>query len=465
MAAQIYKEKEKEVNVREEQWFPRYYAVNADTLNNIARKHTAARIRMVGIQGDLRYGVRTKWEWTALQEDINDQVLEGTITKRPEWIQCTFETLKTELEWVDEGDGNRVLILCSCPARIGDDHKIMEQVDAMCQGNPKVEITFSKAGNAASNMFESGAVLGGGGGGGGGAAQQQEYPDELVAWFSALKISEVKTHEALDYLCGDEVGVTDVEELLEISASVNETVLKIIPDVKRKKYMAAWKREKQSRKKKSSGFFSFFSTSSSSKKEQPPTPRAAEEPPQRAPAPRPAPQQRDDVAYLKKLLGTAIYDKLAAADGGIEVNEEGQVTALRVFVKIDEEWNELLTESERESLTFDIQALKSLPQLTYFALGGTGVTGDIQALKSLPQLTNFDLSNTGVTGDIQALKSLPQLTGFYLYNTGVTGDIQALKSLPQLTTFHLNNTGVTGDKDAFHAHRASAGLKKCRVYM
>ena len=145
---------------------------------------------------------------------------------------------------------------------------------------------------------------------------------------------------------------------------------------------------------------------------------------------------------MKKLLGTAIYDKLAAADGGIEVNEEGQVTALRVFVKIDEEWNELLTESERESLTFDIQALKSLPQLTYFALGGTGVTGDIQALKSLPQLTNFDLSNTGVTGDIQALKSLPQLT-----------------------TFHLNNTGVTWDKDAFHAHRASAGLKKCRVYM
>ena len=50
-----------------------------------------------------------------------------------------------------------------------------------------------------------------GSGGGGGAAQQQEYPDELVAWFSDLKISEAKTHEALDYLCGDEVGATEVE--------------------------------------------------------------------------------------------------------------------------------------------------------------------------------------------------------------------------------------------------------------
>ena len=196
----LYKGQEKELDVREEHWFPRYFAVNADTLNNVARKNPTARIKMVGIQGDLKFGVRTKLEWTALQEDIQAQVLEGTITKRPEWLQVAFEDIKTELDWVDEGDGNRVLILCSCPARIGDDHKIMEQVDAMCQGNPKVEITFSKAGNAASNMFESGAVFGGEGGGGGGAAQQ-EYSDELVAWFSALKISDAKTREALDYLC------------------------------------------------------------------------------------------------------------------------------------------------------------------------------------------------------------------------------------------------------------------------
>ena len=232
--ASLYKGQEKEINVREEHWFPRYYAVNADTLNNVARKNPTARIKMVGIQGDLKFGVRTKLEWTALQEDIQAQVLEGTITKRPEWLQVAFEDIKTELDWVDEGDGNRVLILCSCPARIGDDHKIMEQVDAMCQGNLKVEITFSKAGNAASNMFESGAVLGGGG-----AAQRQEYSDKLVAWFSALHISEAKTNEALHYLCGDEVGVVEVEDLALVDDASLEHAANILPPVRKVKFQKA----------------------------------------------------------------------------------------------------------------------------------------------------------------------------------------------------------------------------------
>ena len=233
-AASLYKGREKEINVREEHWFPRYYAVNADTLNNVARKNPTARIKMVGIQGDLKFGVRTKLEWTALQEDIQAQVLEGTITKRPEWLQVAFGDIKTALDWVDEGDGNRVLILCSCPARIGDDHKIMEQVDAMCQGNLKVEITFSKAGNAASNMFESGAVLGGGG-----AAQRQEYSDKLVAWFAALHISEAKTNEALHYLCGDEVGVVEVEDLALVDDASLEHAANILPPVRKAKFQKA----------------------------------------------------------------------------------------------------------------------------------------------------------------------------------------------------------------------------------
>ena len=45
-APSLYKGPEKELNVREEQWFPRYYAVNADTLNNV--KNPTARIKMVG---------------------------------------------------------------------------------------------------------------------------------------------------------------------------------------------------------------------------------------------------------------------------------------------------------------------------------------------------------------------------------------------------------------------------------
>ena len=64
--------------------------------------------------------------------------------------------------------------------------------------------------------MRSQANEGGGGGGGGGGGAAQEYPDELVAWFSDLKISEAKTHEVLDYLCGDEVGATEVGELAEL---------------------------------------------------------------------------------------------------------------------------------------------------------------------------------------------------------------------------------------------------------
>jgi len=34
-----------------------------------------------------------------------------------------------------------------------------------------------------------------------------------------------------------------------------------------------------------------------------------------------------------------------------------------------------------------------------------------------------------------------------------------------LTEFSLESTGVFGDKEAFHDHRKTHGLKKCRVCM
>ena len=75
-----------------------------------------------------------------------------------------------------------------------------------------------------------------GGGGGGGAAQQQEHPDELVTWFSTLKISKAKTHEVLDYLCGDEVGVVDVEDLALVDDASLEHAANILPPVRKVKF-------------------------------------------------------------------------------------------------------------------------------------------------------------------------------------------------------------------------------------
>jgi len=151
----LYQGNKPEVDVREELWYSRYYQSNADTLNNMARMYKKSKIRMVGVQGDLKFGVRTRHEWPALQEDIQEQIKEGTIKVRPQWIQVAFEDLQMELDWVDEGNGKRIIIICSCPAQIGDDKEIMEQVKVMCDDNSKVILTFSEAGNAAANMFQN----------------------------------------------------------------------------------------------------------------------------------------------------------------------------------------------------------------------------------------------------------------------------------------------------------------------
>ena len=139
------------------------------------------------------------------------------------------------------------------------------------------------------------------------------------------------------------------------------------------------------------------------------------------------------VAILKKIIGLPIYNKLIAYGG---VDADGNV------VKIT---NIILTSSQENQLTFDIDHLKSLQNLTEINLGGTGVSGDIAHLKSLPNLTKINLGGTGVTGNIEHLKSLPNLTEIYLYNTSVNGNIEHLKSLPNLTEIYLYNTGVTGN--------------------
>ena len=75
----------------------------------------------------------------------------GKIKVRPKWLQVELDDAEEELEWADKKP-NRVLVLCSCPSQIGEDKAIMDKVKAMCQGKPNVEITFSEAGNATSDI-------------------------------------------------------------------------------------------------------------------------------------------------------------------------------------------------------------------------------------------------------------------------------------------------------------------------
>ena len=78
----LYKGGKVERDVRNEQWFPRYFAQNETCLNNLFRRNPNVKVKMVGIQGCLLYGTATRFEWTALTEDINKTVLSGAIKVR-----------------------------------------------------------------------------------------------------------------------------------------------------------------------------------------------------------------------------------------------------------------------------------------------------------------------------------------------------------------------------------------------
>ena len=113
----LYKGPEAKVNVREELWYPRYCQANEYTLNNLHRKKPRVQIKMLGVQGDLTYGLRTRHEFTCLHEDLNIGVELGKITVRPNWVQVDFKDLEEELEWADKKP-DRVLVLCSCPSQV-----------------------------------------------------------------------------------------------------------------------------------------------------------------------------------------------------------------------------------------------------------------------------------------------------------------------------------------------------------
>ena len=125
---------------------------------------------------------------------------------------------------------NTYVLVASCPARIGDNHRVMEDVHDITSGKPwsaKVDLVFSSANSAASAEFynmqvapvggSGGAAAGaaaaaatgianmsiGGGGGGGGT-----YPQELVAWCQGLELSETKVDALLSFLCSEDMGFT-----------------------------------------------------------------------------------------------------------------------------------------------------------------------------------------------------------------------------------------------------------------
>jgi len=74
------------------------------------------------------------------------------------------------------------------------------------------------------------------------------YPKDLKIWFYALELSDAKVNEVLEYLCGDELGMRNVDELTELGQNIVQRVENMLPLLRRKNFrqaIAALKKNKR----------------------------------------------------------------------------------------------------------------------------------------------------------------------------------------------------------------------------
>eukprot|EP01051_Picozoa_sp_SAG22_P020815 SAG22_NODE_4353_length_1294_cov_1.144770_2_plen_87_part_01 len=74
------------VDVRKEPWYLPLLQSTTDKINATSSKLSfvqgGGEIMLVGVEGDVDYGARTKYEWLALVEDIDRGVKLGVIKHR-----------------------------------------------------------------------------------------------------------------------------------------------------------------------------------------------------------------------------------------------------------------------------------------------------------------------------------------------------------------------------------------------
>ena len=116
--------------MRLEKWYIPLLQSITDKINALASKRSFQRnggeIMLVGVEGDVLYGARTKYEWLALIEDIDRGVKVGVLKHRPKNRRFRFpEDFEEEVsDWAAKKGKHRVAIICSCPSRLGDDTTI-----------------------------------------------------------------------------------------------------------------------------------------------------------------------------------------------------------------------------------------------------------------------------------------------------------------------------------------------------
>ena len=94
MAAPVFVQDPDFIDVRKESWYIPLLQSVTDKINAIASKKSFQReggeVMLVGVEGDVAWGARTKYEWLALIEDIDRGVKAGIIKLRPKSKRFSF---------------------------------------------------------------------------------------------------------------------------------------------------------------------------------------------------------------------------------------------------------------------------------------------------------------------------------------------------------------------------------------
>jgi len=146
MAVRIQYKGEELFDVTQESWYDGYLNTNQVLINSLVSKRSFRELWMIGIEGDLEFGLRTRSEWHFLQRDLVRGVLAGSVHARPQFMRIPLGNLAEELESAQQKAGCRIII-ASVPARIGEHKQVMQEVEAMCSQFDDVHLSFSRAGD------------------------------------------------------------------------------------------------------------------------------------------------------------------------------------------------------------------------------------------------------------------------------------------------------------------------------
>ena len=99
-------------------------------------------LKVFGIEGDVKFGLRTRYEWTALQEDCDAAVRQDRLKYRPAFQRVKLKNMEEEIgDWLSKEGKVRYGVMGSCPSQLGDDEEIMAKVRKFCSNYDNISVS------------------------------------------------------------------------------------------------------------------------------------------------------------------------------------------------------------------------------------------------------------------------------------------------------------------------------------